>query len=119
MSLGSKIKELRTAHHWTQELLAKKLGKTRVYVTRLENDDYKSPGSEVVGKLAVLFGISETTLYEAMGTRPERDPATAALDDYVLFLQGKNPSPTVIEQLRKIAEALLPEHDDNQPPNIP
>ncbi len=111
VSLGSKIKELRVSRHWTQDQLARQLGKTRVYITRLENDDYKSPGSEVLGRLAVLFGISETSLFEAMGTRPQREQSVAALDDYIIFLQGKNPSPEVIEQLRKIAEELLPGQD--------
>ena len=110
-TLGRKIRELRLTKHWTQEQLATRLGKTRVYITRLENDDYRSPGSDVVGRLAVLFGISETSLYEALGTRPERDKSNAALDDYILYLQGKNPSPSVLVQLRKITEALLPDEE--------
>ena len=107
MSLGTKIKELREQKGWSQNALAEQAGLKRSYISLLEIDAIKSPGAEPVIKLAHAFEIDEDVLFEAAGLKVGVRPSSE-FDDFVLYLQGKNPGPETLQQLRKIAEALLP-----------
>lgn len=114
MSLGTKIKELREVRRWTQEELAKKIGKSRVYITRLENNEYRSPGSDVIAGLATAFNISERTLLEAAGQATPRAPLTAELEDFQIWLSGMKVRPRDLRVIRRMVEAYLHEQDTDE-----
>lgn len=114
MSLGTKIKELRESRRWTQEELAKKIGKSRVYITRLENDEYRSPGSDVIAGLSLAFNISERTLLEAAGQAPPREALTADLEDLQIWLSGKHLKPRDMRFIRRLIEAYLQEKEESE-----
>jgi transcriptional regulator with XRE-family HTH domain len=107
MSLGSKIKELREGRRWTQEQLAKRINKSRVYITRLENDEYRSPGSDVIAGLAMAFSISERTLLEAAGQAPPRASVSAELEDFQIWLSGQQVTARDLRRIRRMVEAYL------------
>ncbi len=111
MSLGTRIKELRDEKGWTQNTLATTAGLKRSYISLLEIDAIKSPGAQPVIKLARALEVDEDILFEAAGMKSGSKPSSE-LEDFVFYLQGKNPSPETLKQLRKIAEALLPERPE-------
>ncbi len=110
MTLGTKVKEIREQKGWTQGQLASyaDLGKSgRQYISLLEIDKILNPSVDKVLRIAKALEIPEDVLYEAAGLRTRAVPNTD-LDDLVFYLHSKNPSPELVRQLRKIAEALLP-----------
>jgi transcriptional regulator with XRE-family HTH domain len=114
VTIGEKIRELRERKGWSQAQLALAIGKTRVYVTRLEADQYKAPGSDALAKLAKALEVSEDTLLEAMGAKAPREPVDAEIDDLVIYLHGKNPDAKTIRQLKRIAETLFAEEEEGK-----
>jgi transcriptional regulator with XRE-family HTH domain len=113
MSLGSKIKELREGRRWTQEQLAKRINKSRVYITRLENDEYRSPGSDVIAGLAMAFSISERTLLEAAGQAPPRASVSAELEDFQIWLSGQQVTARDLRRIRRMVEAYLTDAEED------
>lgn len=112
MSLGTRLKELRDERGWSQNTLATRAGLKRSYISLLEIDAIKSPGAQPVIKLARALEVDEDLLFEAAGMKTASNKPSSELDDFVFYLQGKNPSPETLKQLRKIAEALLPERPE-------
>lgn len=115
MSVGTKIKKLREAKGWSQNTLAEVTGLKRSYISLLEIDAIKSPGAQPIIKLAQAFEVNEDDLFEDAELKVK---PTGELDQFVLYLQGKNPSAETIQQLRKIAEALLPDRAEQPPPAV-
>ena len=109
MSLGTKIRELREARGWSQNTLAEVTGLKRSYISLLEIDAIKSPGAQPIIKLAQALEVAENVLFEDAELKIK---PTSELYEFFLYLQGKNPSPETIQQLRKIAEALLPDRPE-------
>lgn len=111
MSWGSAIGELVASRGWSHQQLADKIGRSRVYVTRLINDKYENPGLDVLEKIAAAFGLSVQTIKERAGKAVAlREDAN--LEDLVVYLQGEKPSPATIRRIRQIAEVLLKEEKD-------
>ncbi len=114
MSLGANIKGLREAKGWSQSQLAGKIGKTRVYVTRLEQDAYKSPGLDVLIKLAIFMDTSVESLFDMVAqASPEAsvNPNQAEFDDLVVYLQLRKPDARTLRQLKQIAMVLIGEQE--------
>lgn len=110
MGLGAKIKQLREEKGWSQGQLATYAGLKRSYVSMMEKDAIKSPGAQPMIKLAKGLEVSEDVLFEAAGMK-KVEKLSYELEEFMIYLQGKNPSPETVRQLRKIAEALLPESE--------
>ena len=75
MSIGARIKNLRTRKKWTQGELGEKIGLGFGAVSSFENEK-NNPSIEVVEKLSVLFGV--TTDYLITG---REEPATISNDE--------------------------------------
>jgi transcriptional regulator with XRE-family HTH domain len=69
MSLGTLVKELRKTKGWTQGQLALYSGLTKGYISRIEIDSYKSPGSKAIVQLAKALDVSENDLFVAAGIK--------------------------------------------------
>ena len=63
LKFGLRVKELRLANKFTQEQLAEKLGIERTYLARIETGKH-FPGAENIEKLACIFNISTSELFE-------------------------------------------------------
>ena len=92
MTLGEKIKERRTAHGLTQEMLAQEMGVSRQAVAKWESGQ-SAPSSEKLIALAKLFHIS---LDELIGNKVT----------YSEVPQGKKPNPILRTNLIKMAITL-------------
>ena len=57
-TIGSRVARLRKMKKWSQSELAKKLGEARSQITRLESGETKNVNSELIVKLAKIFGVS-------------------------------------------------------------
>lgn len=57
MTFGEWLKEQRKEHGLRQEHLAQKLGVTRVYLSRLEND-HEQPSTELLRRALLLFNVT-------------------------------------------------------------
>jgi len=62
MSVGGKIKELRKAAGWTQEMLAKKVGVTTVSIQRYECE-VRQPRIDQLDKIAAAFQVPLSCLF--------------------------------------------------------
>lgn len=67
MTLGQKIKELRTQRDWTQNELAKRTNLGRGYLAQLEANIVAKPSADTFLKLARAFNIRPEELYQAAG----------------------------------------------------
>lgn len=90
MTLGEKIKERRTAHGLTQEMLAQEMGVSRQAVAKWESGQ-SAPSSEKLIALAKLFHIPLDELIGA-GTAPAAS--------------GKKPNPILRANLTRMAITL-------------
>lgn len=59
------IRRLRTAHGWTQDQLAHRIGRSESYVSHLEKGDYL-PGRDVLLRLADLFQVTPAELADGL-----------------------------------------------------
>lgn len=57
-TIGSRVARLRKMKKWSQSELAKKLGEARSQITRLESGETKNVNSDLIVKLAKIFGVS-------------------------------------------------------------
>lgn len=57
-TIGSRVARLRKMKKWSQSELAKKLGEARSQITRLESGETKNMNSDLIVKLAKIFGVS-------------------------------------------------------------
>jgi transcriptional regulator with XRE-family HTH domain len=64
--LGSKVKQLRESHGWTQETLAAKAGLDRSYIAGIEAG-LRNPSTKALAKLARALGVSMSTLFDGVG----------------------------------------------------
>lgn len=102
MSLGKKLKELRTARDWTQNELALRTGLGRGYLAQLETDVVASPSAETFLKLAYAFNIRPEELYYAAGY----------LKAHTLSAPRPDTPEEIIEQLRRIQPRSVPIYDE-------
>ena len=97
MSVGERIKELRTTKKWTQSELAKAVGLTYIQVGRYETQK-SNPSSEVLQKLA--NALDTTADYLMNGSQDE--VVSAQLTDKELLKQFK-----AVEQLNAEDKHLI------------
>lgn len=69
MSLGSKIRQLRSEREWTQGQLAVKASVPRSYINSIEHDRISNPGADRIVLLAKALGVEENELLEAAGIK--------------------------------------------------
>ena len=63
-----RLKEIRTAKGLSQYRLAKITGITQTYISKMERNDQKSAGYEVLKKLSLALGVSIEELMESKET---------------------------------------------------
>lgn len=77
MTIGTRIRELRQSHHYSQEYVAEQLGVSRQAVSKWEQD-HTAPDTYNLIALADLFGVSVE--YIAVGKKNEVPDAQKTLD---------------------------------------
>lgn len=82
-SLGSFLKLTRSRRKISQEVLAKKAGLARSYISRLEDDKVKYPSAIVLIRLSNALGISSQSLFESAGYEPHMDVGLPSLNVYL------------------------------------
>lgn len=102
MSLGKKIKELRSEREWTQLDLAEKSGLERGYIANLELDGIKNPSAYAFIKLAKAFKIKCEELYIASGILN---------DDGEIHL-SRETHEEILEKLRLASPVSVPIYND-------
>lgn len=89
-TLGEFIKKVRTEKGMSQEDLAKAAGMARSYVSRLEDNQFKSPSAMVLIRLAKGLGVSHDELFQAAGYLEQVEKDT--LPGMGTYLRTKYPS---------------------------
>lgn len=69
MSLGSKLRELRTRNRESLQELADAVGASKAHVWELETGKSTNPSLDLLKKIATHFGIAVSTLLEEQETR--------------------------------------------------
>lgn len=64
MNLGQFIKQKRLENNLTMEELGEKIGKNKVYISRLENNKVKTLKHDLILPLCDALGIKPTDLFE-------------------------------------------------------
>lgn len=107
--LGAYVKERRLARGMSQDQLARAVGRTQNYISRLENagPDYPLPDGETLAALAEQLETTSRYLLKLAGYADiESAPAQSALDDpFVHFWLSYSDrlTPELKESLMKIA----------------
>lgn len=70
MTVGGTVKRLREQRGWTMGQLASRAAVSTGYLSRLERDFYASPGTTVIQRLAVAFGVQPEMLLDDNEPRP-------------------------------------------------
>jgi transcriptional regulator with XRE-family HTH domain len=108
MTLGSKVKELRDAKHWSQGKLATTSGLSRSYISRIERDHYNGLGGEALVKLAAALGVTEGVLLEASGLEPVLPgQVKTEFENFVSWLAAKNLTAKQLQKLRKLIAIIF------------
>ncbi len=89
LTLGEFIRKIRAEKNMTQEQLAEKSRLARSYISRFEDDQFKSPSAMVLIKLARGLGISHETIFQVAGYTPII--AKSDLPSFDLYLRTKFP----------------------------
>jgi len=113
MNLAEKIKELRVDREWTQTQLAIKAGlgqEGRNYINALENGRISRPSAEKLVKIAKAFDVDDDVLFEAAGIKKVSKPNTE-VDNFYIWLKGKEPSKRDLKKIMELAEVLLRENE--------
>ncbi len=88
-SLGQFIKNIRTGKHLSQEDVANAAGLARSYISRLEDDQFKTPSAMVLIRLAKGLGVSHDALFLAAGYLPHIEKGN--LPPFDAYLRTKFP----------------------------
>lgn len=72
-SLGEFIKKVREDKNLTQEEVADRADLARSYISKLEDNKFKSPSAKVLMKLAKGLEVSHDSIFQAAGYFPEVD----------------------------------------------
>jgi transcriptional regulator with XRE-family HTH domain len=100
ISLGEFISKVRREKKLTQEDLASVSGLARSYISRLEDNQFKSPSAMVLIKLAKGLGVSHETIFQVAGYTPKINQTD--LPSFDLYLRTKFPdlSEKAIEEIQ-------------------
>lgn len=114
MTLGTKVKQLRVNKKWTQGQLAVYSGLTRSYISLIEIDAIKKPSSVAIINLAKALEVDEDVLNQAAGFKHGLEPEQKdSIDEFTSWLASRRPSAKNLKKLRKLAEALFDENEDD------
>ena len=94
VTIGERIRELRTARKWTQNDLAEKLGLDRTTITKWEKEGGSEPDTATINELANVFDVNT---------------------DYLLG-RTNDPTPTRKRELPQTVAPYLPEGFDELSP---
>lgn len=89
MTLGTFIKKIRKEKKLTQQEVAITAGLARSYISRLEDDNFKSPSAMVLIKLAKGLGISHESILQVAGYTPKIE--NTSLPPLDVYLRTKYP----------------------------
>ena len=106
--LGAYVKERRLAKGLSQDQLARRVGRTQNYISRLENagPDYPLPDGETVTMLAGELDTTVRYLLKIAGYEPEDSADLPGLDDPFVHFWAANSdklTPKIKEALMEIA----------------
>lgn len=90
LTLGEFIKKVRVEKRMTQEQVADISNLARSYISRLEDNDYKSPSAMVLIKLANGLGVSHEAIFQVAGYMPEINKTD--LPSFDVYLRTKHPN---------------------------
>jgi len=105
--IGLRIRELRKAEGWSQELLAEKIGRSAETISHLERG-LSYPKLESVIRLAAAFKMSVGDIIDPV-TDPHAEPARAKLLTDVKFVLNNMSNQhleTALSQLKALADHL-------------
>lgn len=68
-TIASRVKELRKGRQWNQAQLAEKVGVARSQITRLESRETQNVNSDLIVKLAQVFGVTTDYLLCVTGVQ--------------------------------------------------
>jgi transcriptional regulator with XRE-family HTH domain len=105
-TLGQFIKKVRDERKITQEELSESSGLARSYISRFEDDQFKTPSAMVLIKLAKGLGVSHETIFQIAGYTPKI--AQTDLPAFDLYLRTKYPdlSEKAIEDIQIYKELI-------------
>lgn len=88
-TLGQFIKKVRVEKKLTQEEIASKSGLARNYISRLEDDQFKSPSAMVLVRLARGLGVSHEAIFQIAGYIPKMEKTD--LPSFDVYMRTKFP----------------------------
>src|SRR6266496_5854618 len=88
-TLGEFIKKVRAEKKLTQEYIASKSGLARSYISRLEDDQFKSPSAMVLVRLARGLGVSHEAIFQIAGYIPKIEKT--GLPSFDVYMRTKYP----------------------------
>ncbi len=103
MTLGQFIREVRTKKNLSQGDVAKKAELARSYISRLEEDEFKSPSVMTLIRLANGLGVSNEALFTVAGVQVRENNAPA-FDVYCRTQLGLPEEG--VEEMKKFLELL-------------
>lgn len=109
-SLGKFIKRIRHEKKLTQEEVAKAGGLARSYISRLEDNDFKSPSAMLLVRLAKGLGVSHDTLFHVAGYVPKMDKTNLPSFDVYLRTKYPNLSEAAIKEIELIKDYIEKKH---------
>ncbi|MBS6476114.1 MAG: helix-turn-helix transcriptional regulator [Clostridiales bacterium] len=107
--LGARIQQLRISHNMSQEVLGKKLNRSKAVICGYENN-VRIPPLEVLVNMAVIFNVSLDYL---VGIDKNEIISVVNLDNeqkkiiYALLKEFKNGSPTYFSGLTQNQQSIL------------
>lgn len=106
---GKKIKELRREKNITLRQLARDLGLTPAYVSRIENGHENPPKAEYISKIAQILGVDESVLFALV----PKDLRYQRIPDDIIEGYQKNEANTkkIPEFFRTVKDTDLTEDD--------
>ncbi|SRR5260221_1102864 len=88
-ALGGFIKKIRTEKRLTQEEIAVGSGLARSYISRLEDDQIKSPSAIILVRLAKGLGVSHEAIFQVAGYIPKMEKTD--LPSFDVYMRTKYP----------------------------
>lgn len=99
-SIGTRIRELRTKKHLSQERIALSAGITTAYLGQIEREE-KNPTVKLVEKISTALGLSLSELFSDQSINPDTDEI---LENIIFEMRklSKNEKNIMLEIIRRI-----------------
>lgn len=111
-TLGSRLKRLREERELTLEYVAKKVGTTKVSISRYEKDE-REPKSEMLTLLADFYDVSIDYLLGRLNTSaPKEETLSPEVETIAAHLEGKNITPHKMKMIKRYIDDLFEDFDE-------